>query len=284
MANSGWQLKPGNNGTVVKRHTLATRLWHWLNLICMIVLLMSGLQIFNAHPALYWGDDSTFDDPALAMVAIRGSDGELRGRTRVAGLSIPTTGILGVSGPAENRSNRGFPAWATLPSHQSLASGREWHFFFAWIFAPAILAYLSYIVIGGHLWRDLVPNREQWQGFADTVCSHLRLQFHPDGGRYNVLQKLTYLLVLFVIAPLTILTGLTMSPTMNTAWPLLLDIFGGRQSARTLHFICAFSLVGFFVVHVLLVLVSGVINNMRSMITGRYALHATDNNNENEQP
>ncbi|MFG6176481.1 cytochrome b/b6 domain-containing protein [Halomonas sp. THAF12] len=264
----------GPGPTVIKRHTLFTRVWHWVNLICLIILLASGLQIFNAHPALYWGKDSHFDSPALSIGAERDPQGEWRGVTRLGGWRFDTTGVLGVSGPAADRERRAFPAWATLPGPRWLSMGRQWHFLAGWIFAPLLTAYLVYLVASGQLRRRLLPRRSEWRRLGATIVEHARLKFPrgEEARHYNILQKLTYLLVLFVIIPLVILTGLTMSPTMDAAWPWLLDVFGGRQSARTLHFLCALALVLFLLVHVALVLLSGVINNLRSMITGRYAL------------
>ncbi|TLF52288.1 hypothetical protein FEI13_05320 [Halomonas urmiana] len=260
--------------TVIKRHSVFTRLWHWINVICLAILLMSGLQIFNAHPALYWGQDSSFDAPALSIGAMRTDDGALRGITRIGDLRFDTTGVLGVSGPRADRERRAFPAWATLPGPRWLAMGRQWHFLAGWIFAPLLVAYLIYLVASGQLRRRLLPRCDEWSRLGHVVVEHLRLRFPrgEEARHYNLLQKLAYLLVLFGLAPLVVLTGLTMSPTMDAAWPWLLDVFGGRQSARTLHFLAAAALLAFFVVHLLLVLVSGVGNNLRSMITGRYAL------------
>ena len=260
--------------TVIKRHSAFTRFWHWINVVCLAILLMSGLQIFNAHPALYWGKDSTFEAPSLSIGAMRDEDGSLRGITRIGDFRFDTTGVLGVSGPGTDRERRAFPAWATLPGPRWLAMGRQWHFLAGWLFAPLLAAYLLYLVASGQLRRRLLPRRHEWSRIGHVIGEHLRLRFPrgEEARHYNLLQKLAYLLVLFVVAPLVVLTGLTMSPTMDAAWPWLLDLFGGRQSARTLHFIAAATLLAFFVVHVLLVLVSGVGNNLRSMITGRYAL------------
>ncbi|TFH88529.1 DUF4405 domain-containing protein [Billgrantia azerbaijanica] len=260
--------------TVIRRHSAFTRLWHWVNAACLLVLLMSGLQIFNAHPALYWGKDSHFDSPALSIRAVRDDAGEWRGITQVGPYRFDTTGVLGLSGPAEARERRAFPAWATLPGPRWLAAGRGWHFLAGWLFAPLLVAYLLYLILSGQLRRRLLPRGHEWRHIGHTLYDHLRLRFPrgEEARHYNLLQKLAYLLVLFVITPLVILTGLTMSPSMDAAWPWLLDIFGGRQSARTLHFLCALALVGFFLIHIVLVLLSGVGNNLRSMITGRYAL------------
>ena len=257
---------------VIKRHGLFTRVWHWVNLVCLVVLLMSGLQIFNAHPALYWGNDSTFDDPALQITAVRGDDGQPMGVVRIAGYRINTTGVLGLSRDGNGElDQRGFPAWSTLPGPQWLAMGRYWHFAAAWIFVPMLLAYLIYTLASRARRRLIWPTAAQWRGLPATIAHHARLKFNHKAD-YNGLQKLTYLLVLFGLLPLMVLTGLTMSPTMNAAWPWLLDLFGGRQSARTLHFIFSFALVAFFVIHLGLVLISGVLNNLRSMITGRYRI------------
>ena len=258
-------------GRLIRRHGLFTRVWHWVNLACLMILLMSGLQIFNAHPSLYWGNDSTFDAPALQITAVRGDDGAPMGIVRIAGYQIDTTGVLGLSRHNGELDQRAFPSWATLPGPQWLAMGRYWHFAAAWIFAPLLLAYLAYTLISPTRRRLIWPTAAQWRALPATIAHHARLKF-DHGADYNGLQKLTYLLVLFGLLPLMVLTGLTMSPTMNAAWPWLLDVFGGRQSARTLHFIFAFALVAFFVIHLVLVLISGVRNNLRSMITGRYRI------------
>jgi thiosulfate reductase cytochrome b subunit len=236
---------------------------------------MSGLQIFNAHPALYWGERSTFDDPLLAMRAETTDSGAI-GVTTVLGARFDTTGILGLSTGANGRpAALGFPSWATIPSYRDLATGRRWHFFFAWLFVVNGLVYVIASLLGRHVWRDLVPSRAQLRQIGQTIVHHLRLRF--DHGRdYNVLQKLSYLVMIFVVLPLVILAGLAMSPGLDAAFPWLVDLFGGRQSARTVHFIAATTIVLFVLVHVGMVLISGVWNNLRSMITGRYAVGASE--------
>ncbi|MDF2901647.1 MAG: hypothetical protein K0Q62_1706 [Phenylobacterium sp.] len=253
------------------RHSLVTRLTHWINVVALLVLLTSGLQIFNAHPALYWGDVSTFARPWAATVAME-RGGEPVGITKIGPAMFETTGVLGFSGDQV----RGFPAWSTLPSYRSLADGRRWHFFFAWIFALNGLAYLSVNLANGHVRRDLLPGRDQLtpRHLLGEIADHARLRF-PKGEaarRYNALQKLSYLAVIFVLLPAMVLTGLSMSPGMNAAWPWLPELFGGRQSARTLHFLSASLIVLFVVVHVVMVLVSSPLNSLRSMITGRFAI------------
>ncbi len=259
----------------VYRHALLVRICHWTNALCLAVMLMSGLQIFNAHPALYWGNIANFDHPLLEMSAREDADGNAVGVTSIFGHDFNTTGVLGVStGTNGNLQARGFPAWATLPGFRSLASGRQWHFFFAWILVANGVAYLAYSLIRRHIQRDLVPTRPQLRHIGHEIRDHIRLRF-PKGAEarhYNVLQMLAYLAVIFGLLPLIVLAGITMSPQMDAAFPFLLDFFGGRQSARTVHFLCAAGLVAFFLVHIVMVLVSGVWNNIRSMITGRYVI------------
>jgi len=256
-----------------RRHSLAVRVMHWINALAAVLLLMSGLQIFNAHPALYWGARSSFDDPVLALGARRTEDGRAIGVTTILGHDFVTTGVLGLSADAEgNPVERGFPAWATLPSFQWLAMGRRWHFFFAWIFVLNGVFYAAYSLLGGHLRRGLLPSRHDLAGIGRSAWEHLRLRFPrgEEAKRYNVLQKLSYLLVVFGMGPLMILAGLAMSPWLDASAPWLPAAFGGRQSARTIHFICAFAFLAFVLVHLLMVVLSGPWNNLRSMITGRY--------------
>src|SRR5262249_14456886 len=133
---------------------------------------------------------------------------------------------------------------------------------------------IGYSLLRRHAQKDLLPSLAELKRIPEVVWDHLRFRF-PEGEEakaYNVLQKLAYFGVAFVLGPLIVLTGLTMSPAMDTSFPILLDIFGGRQSARTIHFLCATGFVAFFAVHIFMVLVSGVGNNIRSMITGFYRI------------
>lgn len=261
----------------IRRHSLVTRLTHWLNVLCLSFLLLSGLQIFNAHPELYWGHYGANGDPALLTIGSDDDAGTPSGFLRVAGLQIPTTGVLGVSNVDGEPTARAFPSWATIPSFQDLAAGRRWHFFFAWLFVIDGLVYLGFGVLSGHFGRDLVPTAHELSPshLGREVADHARLRF-PKGEEakhYNALQKLTYLAVIAVLLPLMVATGLTMSPGIDAAFPVLIEIFGGRQSARTIHFITASALVIFVLVHVAMVVLSGTWNNIRSMITGRYIIH-----------
>ena len=229
---------------VIYRHSVATRALHWVNALCVIVVLMSGLMILNAHPRLYWGAYGANTDPAFIQFPVHGATA--------------------------------FPSWATIPSWYDLAAGRRWHFFFAWILVLNSALYLLISLLSGHFRRDLIPTRRELslRHIAQDLWNHARLRF-PSGEsarHYNVLQKLSYLVVIFLLAPMMLLTGLTMSPGFNAFAPWLLDLFGGRQTARTLHFLTAMAIVVFIVVHLLMVLLAGPLNELRSMITGRFAL------------
>ncbi len=256
------------------RHRLPVRVMHWVNVVCVVVLLMSGLTIFNAHPHLYWGRSSDFARPWLSITAV-GEDDAPRGVVQVAGRRFDTDGVLGTSpGVDGGVARRAFPAWLTLPGRQWLSMGRHWHFFFAWLFAINGIAYLAYGLASGHLRHDLAPSRGELGGIGASVVDHLLFR-HPRGEaarRYNVLQKLAYLGLIGVLLPLLVLAGWAMSPTLNAVWPGWVDWLGGRQSARTLHFLAAAGLLLFVVVHLLALLAAGPWNHLRSMVTGWYRL------------
>jgi len=257
-----------------QRHAFFVRVTHWINVVAFTLLLMSGLQIFNAHPHLYWGTSSYAGAPPLLSITARpGPAGEPVGVTTILGHEFTTTGVLGLSRDPDGRlARRGFPSWMTVPDTRWLAMGRRWHFFFAWVFVLNGLAYVACSIWSRHLRRDLLPAKGEWRTVGRSIVDHLLLR-HPQGEaakRYNVLQKLTYLIVIFGLLPLVMLMGFAMSPWLGSLWPGWVDLFGGRQSARTLHFVAAWLLVAFVLIHVFEVVISGVWNNLRSMITGRY--------------
>jgi thiosulfate reductase cytochrome b subunit len=241
-----------------------------LNVPFLIILVMSGLQIFNAHPALYWGDRSDRDRALLSIRPMQAEGGDVIGVMTILGHRFETTGVLGYS----NGSGRAFPAWATIPSAKWLAMGRKWHLFFAWLFVINGVLFMLYALASRHVTRDLVPTRKDWRGIGQSIRSHL--SFRGSGREhsrgYNVVQKLTYTTILLLVAPLIVLTGLAMSPTIDTACPWLLTILGGRQAARTIHFVACFMFVGFILIHVIQVIVTGLINNFRSMVTGWFII------------
>lgn len=229
----------------VHRHALTTRIVHWSNAVAVFVLLMSGLQILNAHPWLYWGHDGH-----------SGVD---------AWLHFPALNDW---------------AWAMLPGERNLADARRWHFFFAWVLVIGGSVYLVVSLLNGHLRRDLWPTRTDVAPahLLREALDHARLRF-PTGAaalRYNSLQKLAYAGVVFILLPVMVLTGLSMSPGFSGVVPWLPDLFGGRQSARTLHFLSASALLGFIAVHLAMVALAGPLNHVRAMITGRYLVELKD--------
>jgi len=268
-ANAG----AGSGSELHYRHALAVRIMHWINVVALTVLFMSGLNIFSAHPALYWGKSSYTGSGPAFQISARQSNGQVIGVTRAFGREYVTTGMLGASsGSGGQVVARTFPSWLTLPGSRWLAMARRWHFFFAWVFVINGLCSLGYSVASRHLGRDLAPTANDWRSIGRSILDHLRFR-HPTGEaakRYNVLQKLAYLGVIFALLPLVVLTGAAMSPWLNSILSGWVDALGGRQSARTLHFIVAWLLVAFVLIHVFEVIVSGFWNHMRSMITGRY--------------
>ena len=257
------------------RHRLVTRLWHWINALCLIVLLMSGLTIFNAHPRLYWGEYGANAD--YAWMAVGSS--ETMGYLRLGELRIETTGFLGNWQDSAGRTRqRAFPGWATIPSTYSLADGRRWHFFFAWIFSVGLAMFMIASLWNRHIQRDIHMRREEWRPshLWRSFRNHLNLRAirHSAGQDYNSLQKLSYIGVTFILLPLMIFSGLAMSPAMDANWPFLTDILGGRQSARSVHFLAAFLLVLFFLIHMVMVLLSGPVRQIRAMITGGHGEEA----------
>ena len=217
----------------MKRHALSTRLWHWLNLVFLAILFMSGLTISNAHPWLYWGEWGF--EPAAAWLA------------------VPR-----------------FPDWMTIPGYYSLAKARAWHILAAWPFALLLLFVWLAMLANRHFGRDIATSGREWapRAIAADIGAHLRFDFEHTAGAYNFLQKLSYGLVLGVILPGMVLTGIAISPGMGPSFGWLVELMGGRQSARSLHFVLAFALLAFFIVHVALVLVTGPLRQMRAMITG----------------
>lgn len=235
----------------VYRHALATRIWHWVNALTIFVMIGSGLMIFNAHPRLYWGQfGANFDHPWLQLPR--------------------------------------FPGWATIPSHYSLAGARHWHLTFALVLAFGLLAFMIASLVNRHfrtglrIRRDELAPRHLW---AD-LKAHLAFRFHDPANpvAFNIFQKLSYAGVIFALLPLLILTGLALSPGMDAAWPWLTDVFGGRQSARSLHFIAMALLTLFILVHLTLVVLAGPIEEVRSMITGWWQVPDEDEPSDAVEP
>ena len=221
-------------------HSYNVRICHWINVIASGYLLLSGIHIFLDFPELYWGNTGYQGYPALFKL----SDW---------GLSWDEAGALG---------NR---MW-----------GRNYHFTFAWVFLVNGVVYVGWSLWTGHLRTRLWLTRPEMTmaAIATDARQHLRWQdpVRTAATTYGAIQRLSYLLVLFVFVPMMLLTGLAQSPGFAAAWPWLLDIFGGRQSARTLHSIGSVVFVLFVVIHVLEVVLAGAINRIRAMFTGRFAV------------
>jgi thiosulfate reductase cytochrome b subunit len=212
------------------KHRLSTRLWHWMNAIVIVVLFMSGLNISNAHRYLYWGNYGF--DPADAWARV------IR-----------------------------FPAWATIPQRYDLAEARDWHSLAAWPFALGLLLIWAAMLANGHFRQRLSTRPADWtpRAFIASLRAHARGAGDADSG-YSPVQRILYGMVLGVLLPAMVLTGLAISPGIEPAMPWLVDILGGRQSARSLHFIAAWGLFGFVVIHVLLALTDW--RRIGAMVTG----------------
>ena len=260
---------------VIYRHRLPVRLTHWINALAIVVLIGSGLNIFNAHPALYWGLKGSDRDSAsaVAWIGVERTPAGPRGVATIGPLKLNTTGVLGWSKQGGEWVGRAWPAWITIPGPVNLADARRWHFFFAWVLAINGLAYLLWSLFSRHIQRDLWPTVDDLKAIPRSLLEHLRNR-HPTGEaakRYNVLQRLAYLGLIVAVAGM-VTTGLSMSPGFNAFAPWLLDLFGGRQSARTLHFLCFGLIFVFILAHLAQVMLAGPVNEVRSIVTGRYAV------------
>ena len=257
----------------IYRYAIATRLSHWLWVLAFGVLVSSGLQIFNASPYL---DASDKSDPARRVLAIDSpSDGV--GTTTIFGRTFTTTGWLGFTDDGMGgHAARAFPAWITIPAYQDLADGRRWHLFFAWIASVCWITWLITSAIKGNL-RDMILRPSDLAKLWPMQAYYLKLRKEPpEHGIYNPLQKAAYTTIGLVIAPLVVLSGLALSPGIDSIAQPLTWLFGGRQFARLWHFTGMMFLIGFFAVHTFQVATQGVVNQMRSMITGWYRLGEHD--------
>jgi thiosulfate reductase cytochrome b subunit len=227
---------------VTPRHSALVRVTHWITTLCFLALLVTGIEILISHPRFYWGETGNVLTKPLFKIPIPASRG-----------SVPTG--YGYVLPDQN-------GWS-----------RYLHFQAAWIVVLTGLLYVISCLFTGHLRRDLLPGKSDlsWRAFSSVIAKHLRFERPSEGEArlYNVLQRLSYLVVIFVLFPLIIWTGLAMSPSFVSAFPATVTVFGGQQSARTIHFFVTLALVLFLVVHVVLVCVSGFKSRMRAMITGR---------------
>lgn len=217
------------------------RATHWLTFIAFLALAVTGGLIVISHPRFYWGEVGNVNTRPLFRIPIPSSR-----ETVPNGYNYEM--------PDEN-------GWS-----------RSLHFEAAWVLVLAGAVYGIYGVWSGHFRRDLIPARRDWswRAYRDRIAKYLR-RAPPDRAEersYNVLQRTAYVVVIFVLFPLMIWTGLAMSPSFTAAFPWTAALLGGRQSARTIHFFVTWLLLLFLFVHVAMVALSGFWIRVRSMITG----------------
>jgi len=232
---------PALEKTRTRRHSAVVRVTHWLTFIAFVALLVTGFEIVVSHPRFYWGEVGNVNTKPLFVIPIPASRD-----------TVPTGYKFEM--PDEN-------GWS-----------RYLHFEAAWLAVLVALVYGVYGVVSGHFMRDLLPERRDWtwHSYRRRIAQYLhRKPPDPEEDRsYNVLQRTAYVVVIFVLFPLIIWTGLAMSPTFTAQFPWTAALLGGRQSARTIHFVVSWLLLFFLIVHVTMVAVSGFWQRMRGMITG----------------
>ena len=219
----------GSDSLERPRHSAVVRVTHWITALSFVGLLVSGIAILIAHPRLYWGETGAVGTPSL--------------------IDLPIPFMIGHSG------------W-----------GRYLHFLSAWVSVLTGLLYLAFGLLSHHIRRNLLPAKADltWGRLARIVGSELRWKrpSEEESAAYNVVQRLAYLGVVFVLFPLIILTGFAMSPAITSVFPGLVNVWGGQQSARTMHFLIAVALILFVCVHVAMVCLAGFTQRVRAMITG----------------
>ena len=227
--------------TVAARHSALVRITHWITTLCFFALLVSGMEIVISHPRFYWGEVGNDLTPPLFKLPIPASR------------SLVPTGYRYIL-PDQN-------GWS-----------RYLHFQSAWLLVFTGLLYVISSLLSGHLRNNLLPDKADlsWRAFSKSMADHLRFKRpgEAEAWSYNVLQRLSYLVVIFVLFPFVIWTGLAMSPAFVSAFPATVNVLGGQQSARTLHFFVTLALVLFLLVHVVMIFVAGFWTRMRAMITG----------------
>ena len=257
------------------RHSLPVRLWHWTFACAAVGLLFTGICVLNVHPRLYWGEVGNESLPAV--VAIEAAGSPIASGPAPAVLVLGThrfnvTGIFGV--PLDAGADGTYFLIYPMPESWHFGGLRAWHFALAWILVLGWLLYVSYIVLRGRLHSMLLPSADQLTAAAirHDLLDHLRFRraVGKEALRYGLLQKVAYLLVIGLLVPLLVLTGLTMSNAITIRFPELFGLFGGRESARTLHALAASLMLVFIVIHLVQLAVIGPLNAIRTMTTGYY--------------
>lgn len=233
MADATWATS--GLASAPARHPLLVRITHWVSAACFFALLVSGANLVISHPRFYWGETGNVNTPALFQIPIPSSRGAVQ------------TGYDFVL-PDQN-------GWS-----------RALHFQTAWLAVLAGVAYFAGGLLAGHFRRRLIPAPAE---LAQSLRSHLRFEPPEDNRSYNALQRLTYLIVVFGLAPLMLWTGLAMSPTFTAGFPGLATSLGGHQTARTLHFFASAALLLFVLVHLVMIWRAGFWKTTRAMATGR---------------
>ena len=243
----------------------------------MLVLVMSGLQIFTAAPYLDASDKSNPDRRIFSIDAHQDAAGKPVGTTTIFGRTFVTTHVLGYTDDGQGgESALAIPGALTLPAVQDLASGRTWHLFFAWMLTLSIVIYLIGAFLRKDL-RELVLRPSDLPKLLPMQLYYLQLRKEPPPhGKYNPLQNVAYTVVLFGFTPLIIITGLALSPGIDAISGPLVWILGGRQFARTWNFTLMTILIAYFAIHMVLVFTTGPWNNVKSMINGWYRLKDHD--------
>jgi thiosulfate reductase cytochrome b subunit len=223
------------------RHAAFVRVTHWITTLCFFALLVTGIEIVISHPRFYWGETGNDLTTPLFKIPVPASR------------NLVPTGY-GYVLPDQN-------GWS-----------RYLHFEAAW---AVLLTGVIYAVWGwwtGHFRSNLfpAPSNRTWRSFVDVLAKHIRLNRpgESEAFSYNTVQRAAYLIVIFVLFPLVICTGLALSPGFNSTFPALVNVLGGRQSARTLHFFISVLLLLFVVIHVAMVVLAGFTARVRAMITG----------------
>ena len=233
--------------TTTLRHSLLVRITHWLTFVAFIALLVTGIEILISHPRFYWGEVGNVNTHPIFTFHIPSSRD-----------TVPTG--YGYVLPDQN-------GWS-----------RYLHFEAAWLLVLTGAVYLAYLIATGHLRRNLFPTQQQrsFRAYTTRIGQYLRRKKSAadELHTYNVLQRTSYLVVIFILFPLIIWTGLAMSPAITTSFPFVSSLLGGRQSARTIHLFVTIALVLFLIIHVTMVALSGFRARIRAMITGKSTLGA----------
>jgi thiosulfate reductase cytochrome b subunit len=226
---------------VSPRHPFFVRATHWLTTLAVLALLVSGVEVLLSHPRFYWGETGNVEETPLFVIPVPASRS-----------SVPT----------------GYDY--VLPDQNGWS--RYLHFQSAWLLAFSGLAYFVAGLGSGHFRKNLVPASAdlKWPALGRSIAEHVRFAAASVGDpwSYNPLQRIAYLAVIFVLVPLVIWTGLAMSPGFTAIWPATVTLLGGKQSARTLHFVISVALTLFLFVHLAMLVLAGFTSRLRAMITG----------------